>query len=245
MHDAADFFEDVAQIMRGRGRGRDRIHGADFHARGDHAQRQRRVAVHHYLRLAGSRGGNRVFQVEVFLGPVAPGVEQFDIGVDDLLVLLGEDEAHLIPRHPGVEGVDAAQHAQREHVLAAPRVGHIFHALRFHRDLIEPIPRGPDLLAHPRVFGGDGLVPVVAPHAFQQNDAARLDLARAHAAEQNLFIEGDHQIGFVTAIGDPMRGQADTIAAGPGDAARRRLDFGGDDLDGPDAVPHPCRNGPE
>jgi hypothetical protein len=43
---------------------------------------------------------------------------------------------------------------------------------------------------------------------LEQDDAARLEFAGAHAAEQHLLVEGDHQVGLVAAVGDgpePMR----------------------------------------
>ena len=43
---------------------------------------------------------------------------------------------------------------------------------------------------------------MVAPHALQQDRAARLELAGADAAEQHLFVERDDQIRFVAAVGD-------------------------------------------
>ena len=56
MDDAAGTLEHVAQVVRGRGRGSDRVHGADFHSRCEYAQRQRRIAVDHELRLVPRNG---------------------------------------------------------------------------------------------------------------------------------------------------------------------------------------------
>ena len=58
---------------------------------------------------------------------------------------------------------------------------------------------------------------MLAPHALQQDGAAGLEFAGAHAAEQHLLVEGDHQVGLVAAVGDAARADADAVAA-----ARRR-----------------------
>jgi hypothetical protein len=79
---------------------------------------------------------------------------------------------------------------------------------------------------------------VPAPHAFQQDGGAGLQLAGLHAPDQHLFVEGHHQVGLVAAVGDTLAADADANAAGPGHAACRRLDLGRDDLGGPDAVAH-------
>src|ERR1019366_1874250 len=56
--------------------------------------------------------------------------------------------------------------------------------------------------------------------------------------EQHLLVERHHQVGLVAAVGDIAGSDADAVAAGAGDAARGRTDFGWDDLRGPDAVAH-------
>ena len=76
------------------------------------------------------------------------------------------------------------------------------------------------------------------PHALEQDRAAGLELAGTHAADQHLLVERHDQIGLVAAVGDALRADPDPVAARAGDAARRRLDLGRDDLDGPDAVAH-------
>ena len=77
---------------------------------------------------------------------------------------------------------------------------------------------------------------MLAPHVLEQDRRAGLELAGAHAAEQHLLVEGDDEIGLVAAVGHALRADADADAGRAGDAARRRLDLGRDDLDGPDAV---------
>ena len=61
---------------------------------------------------------------------------------------------------------------------------------------------------------------------------------RLHAAEEHLLVEGHDEVGLVAAVGHALRADADADAARAGDAARRGLDFRGDDLGGPDAVAH-------
>ena len=57
-------------------------------------------------------------------------------------------------------------------------------------------------------------------------------------SQQHLLIEGDHEVGGVAPIGDRPLADADPVAAGPLGDPGWRLDFGRDDLDGPDAVAH-------
>ena len=46
VHDAAEAVEDLAQVVRDRSRGRDRVHRAQLHAGGDGPEAERLVAVH-------------------------------------------------------------------------------------------------------------------------------------------------------------------------------------------------------
>jgi hypothetical protein len=141
--------------------------------------------------------------------------------------------------------MDAAEEAEDEHVFAAGRVGNVLHALPLHRDLIQPEALRLELVIDVRVGDGDLGVGVRAPLVLQQDDATGFELLGAVSAEQDLLVEGDHQIGFVAAIGDPLGGHADAVSARPGDAARRRLYLRGDDLDRPNAIAHARRDRPE
>jgi hypothetical protein len=186
--------------------------------------------------------GNCVLDVEIGLGPLVARFQQLQIEVDDPGVLLPEDEADLLTGHIQVEAVDAAEEAEDEHVLAPGWVGNVLHALPLHRDLVQPEALRLELVIDVCVGNGDLGVGVRAPLVLQQNDAARFELLGAIPPEQDLLVEGDHQVGFVTAIGDLLGGHADAVSARPGDAARRRLYLGGDDLDGPNAVAHARRD---
>ena len=115
-------------------------------------------------------------------------------------------------------------------------------AFLLHRRFAHVVAGGDQALVSLDVGLRDIDVRMLAPHAFEKDDAARLELAGAHAAEQHLLVECHHQVGQVAAVGDVLGADADAVAAGAGDAARRRADFGGDDLGGPDAVAHPRRN---
>jgi hypothetical protein len=225
--------------MRHRGRRRDRVHGADLHARGQHAQCERGIAVDHDLRLGGLDGRDGELDVEVVLSPGEPGVEQALVGLDDLAVLLLQREGHLLAPQLDIEAVDAAQHAQHEHVLALAGVGHELQALALQRDLDDAVPVLPQAAEGLGIHGADAGVAVLAPHALQQDDAAALQLTAADAPEQDLFVEGNHQVSLVAAVVDGFRSEPDAVAAGTGDAACRRLDLGRNDLDRPDAVAHP------
>ena len=245
MHDAADLLEHAAQIMRNRSRRRDRVHGADFHARREHAERQRGVAVDHDLRLGAARGRNAIFEVEILLGPVVAGVQQLDVRLNDAGVFLAESDGDLLVPVLAVEAEDIAEDAEREHVLAALGIGHDGLALALHRNFDDLVARLHELLVGLDVGRDDFRVPVLAPHAFQQNGAVGLEFAGANAAEQHLLVEGDHQVGFVAGIGDAAGADADAIAAAAGDAARRRTDFRRDDLLGPHAIAHLRGDRPE
>ncbi len=181
-------------------------------------------------------GRNRVLEVEVRFAPGEARFEQPHVGLDDLLVLLAEGERDLLARELQVEAVDAAQHPEHEHVLAVARIGDQRAALALERDLVDAeaacVQRCRPSRRRTRRSSGR----VLAPHALEQDRGARLELAGAHAAEQHLLVERDDEVGLVAAVGHPLGADADADARGAGDAARRRLDLGRDDLDGPDAV---------
>ncbi len=245
VHDAADALEHVGQVVRHRRRGRDRVHRADVHAGGEHAQRQRGVAVDDDLRLGRPHGRNPVLEVEVLLRPRVARVEQPLIDLDDLRVLLAEREGDLLATELGIQAVQVAQHPEHEHVLALARVGDELVALALERDLVDA---EAGLLQHVDRFdirGDDLRIAMLAPHALEQDLRAGLQLAGAHAAEQHLLVERDDEIGLVAAVGHLLRADADADARGARDAARRRLDLGRDDLRGPDAVAAPRRDAAE
>ena len=122
--------------------------------------------------------------------------------------------------------------------LPRARVVHQLAAALLQRQLDHLVAVAAQRLHRARVGLHDRRVAVAAPHVLEQDDGARFELARLHAAEQHLLVEGDHEVGLVAAVGDGLRADADADAAGAGHAARRRLDLGRDDLDRPDAVAH-------
>ena len=115
-----------------------------------------------------------VAKIEIGLRPLVPGFEQHDVRIDHALVLLAEGEDDLIHRQLQLQAVDVAQHAQGEHVLAALRVGDQGAALPFHRDFAHLVARGHELVVGLDVGRDDLRIGVLAPHAFQQDDAAGL-----------------------------------------------------------------------
>src|SRR5208282_6341111 len=181
-------------------------------------------------------GRDAILQFEIVLGPVIAGVQQFHVRLNDAGVLFAECEGDLFARELQVKAVDIAQHSQCKHVLAAPGVGDDRAALAFHRNFVNLESRRHELVVGLGVGGGDVAVRTLAPHAFQQNNAARLEFAGVDAAEQYLLVEGDHQVGFVAAVGDTTGAQTNAISTAAGDAARGRADFRGDDLHGPDTI---------
>src|SRR5450631_1953994 len=236
MNDAADLFENAAQIMRDRrGRG-DRIHRTDFHAGREHAERQGGVAVDHDLRFAAARCRDAILEVEILLGPVVAGFQQLDVRLDDAGVLLAERERNLFAGDLQVEAKNIAEHPQREHVLAAPGIGDDRLALALHRDFDDLVAGLLKLIVGLDIGRDDFRVPTLTPHAFQQNGAVRLECAGADAAEQHLLVERDYQVGFVAAVGDAAGPQTDAIAAAAGHATGRGTDFRRNDLLGPDAI---------
>ena len=238
MHYAADFFEHVGEVVRGGGSRRNRVHRADFHARRKHAQRQRRVAVGHNLRLGVALGRNTILEIEIGFGPLEAFFHQHHVLLDYALVLLAEGQRDLLARRLQVQAVDTADHAQREHVLAAPRIRHVLAAFHFHGNFVDPITGLDQAIVRLDVRSGDRRIGISTPHAFQQDDAVGLELFVAHPPQQYLLVEGDHQVGFVAAVGHRARSDADAVAARAGHAARRRANFGGNDFRGPDAVAH-------
>ncbi len=199
-------------------------------------ERDGRVAVGHHLRHLALLGRNRVLEVEIRLAPGVPRLEQLHVGVDDRAVLLAEGERDLVPPELQVEAVDAAEHAQHEHVLAAPRIGHQGTALALQRQLDHAV-----AALDERVDGfveglHDRRIAAVPPDVFQEDRGAGLQFAGAHAAQEHLLVEGHDEVGFIAAVGHFLRADADADAAGARHAARRRLDLGRNDLHGPDAV---------
>ena len=238
MHDAADLFEHVGEVVRSRGRRGDRVHRAQFHARGHDAQGQRSVAVGGDLRVFGRGGRDAVTEVEIALRPLITGFEQHHVGVDDALRLLAESERNLLTRRFQVEAVEVAQHAKGEHVLAALGIRRDLVALILHRDFAHVVTGFDEALVGFAVGRRNVEILVLAPHAFKQDDAAGLEFAGTHPSKQHLFVEGHHQIGLVAAVGDVVRADTDAVAAGPGHATGGRTNFRRDDLGGPDAVAH-------
>ena len=94
----------------------------------------------------GSLGRDLVLEVEVGFAPREARFHQPHVRVDDLLVLLAEGERDLVARELQVEAVDAGEHAQHEHVLAAPRVAHQRAALLLQRQVDHA---EPDVVAAP------------------------------------------------------------------------------------------------
>ena len=66
-----------------------------------------------------------------------PASSSAHVDGDDLLVLLAEDARDLLARQLQVEAVDAAQHAEHEHVLAAARIGDQRPAFALQRNLVD------------------------------------------------------------------------------------------------------------
>ena len=58
------------------------------------------------------------------------------------------------------------------------------------------------------------------------------------AAEEDLLVESDDEVGFVAPVGDRAGPEPDAIAARSLRRARWWLDLGGYDLHRPDPVPH-------
>ena len=201
-------------------------------------ERERGVAVDDQLRLRRSFGGDRVAEVEVLLRPRPACLEQFDVLRDHPLVLLGEDGANLLAREPHVQAVEVAEDAEREHVLATARVRDELAALDLHRDLDHAEALVDELLDRLGIRGGDRRIAVLAPHALEHDRRARLELVRPDATEQDLLVERNREIRFITAVGDAALSDADAHATRARDAARRRLDLRRDDLHGPDPVSH-------
>ena len=208
-------------------------------------ERQRRVAVDDDLRLGVLHRGNPVLEVEVLLGPEVTGIEQPLVDLDDLPVLLAERQRDLLAAALHVEAVDVAEHPEHEHVLALARVGDQLAALALQRHLVDAEARFLEHRHRLPVRLDDLRVAVLAPHALEQDLRAGLQLAGPHAAQQHLLVERDDEVGLVAAVGHLLRADADADARGAGDAARRRLDFGGNDLGGPDPVARPRGDGAE
>ena len=199
------------------------------------------IAVLPLTTICGSfdrSAGNRVLEVEVRLAPGEAGLEQLHVGRDDLLVLLAEDARDLVARELHVEAVDAAQHAEHEHVLAAARVGHQRAALALERDLDR---RGSRLRCSDFTrldVRRDDLSDPCARATCSRAGSSRRASARRRArgpsstCSLNATTRSVSSPPLVTAL----RADADPDAARAGDAARRRLDLGRDDLDRPDAV---------
>ena len=214
----------------------DGVHRTDLHARSHHAERQGGIAVDHDLRLSRLDRRNVVLEAEIGFGPGIAGFHQFDIGVDDGSALVVENEGNLLARHLRLEAVDVAEQAEHEHVLAALGIGHQAQAFLFHRNFINLAARCQKVFMGSLIGLDDRRIPVVAPFVFQQNDAALFKFSFAYPAHQDLFVEGDDEVGLVAAVGDVFGADADAVSAGPFDAARGGLDFGRNDFDRPDAV---------
>ena len=243
MHESAHALEALGEVVRrGRG-GRDRVHRADVHAGGEHAERERGVAVAHDLGLGHGARRDAVLEGAGSSRPTRSRQQQALVDLDDLALLLAEGQRDLLVREVEVQCVNAAQHPQHEHVLALARVGDELAALALERHL-QHVVAGLLECGERRKVGLDDLrLAMLAPHVLEQDRGAGLEFAGAYPAQQDLLVERDREVGLVAAIGDLLRAHADADAGGTRDAARRRLDLGRDDLRGPDAVAHLRGNG--
>ena len=80
------------------------------------------------------------------------------------------------------------------------------------------------------------LLRVFGPLALEQHDGARPVGRVGDPPIEHLFVEGDHQVGGLAAVGDLVAAEAHPDARGPGARARRRFDLCRNDLDRPDTV---------
>ena len=129
------------------------------------------------------------------------------------------------------------EHAQHEHVLAAARVGHQRAAFALERNLDHAIAcflratsrsrRMTRRSADPCARATSLSSRIVAPGLSSPARTRPSSTCSLNATTRSVWSPP-----LVTALG----ADADPDAAGAGDAARRRLDLGRDDLDRPDAV---------
>ena len=163
--------------------------------------------------------GIAVLEVEVRLGPGEAGLEQRTLVVDDLRVLLAEDAARSARARAAGRGCRCCTACPSTNMFL-PRRGSVTSARhsRLERNLDDAVA---GLLAASStrldVRRDDRRVAVLAPHALEQDRRAGLQLAGAHAAEQHLLVEGDHEVGLVAAVGDALASRC-----GCGCRSRRR-----------------------
>ena len=180
--------------------------------------------------------------VQIGFSPFVTRRQQREVGVDDALLQFGESEGDLLASDLQVQRVNAPQHAEGEHVFSAFGIGDVFQALALQGYFVDCEAVRRQLVMGLLVGRSDCRVLIGPPFVLQQDDATGLEFIVPDPAQQHLLIEGHYQIGLVATVSDTAGCQANAIAAGAGDAARRRLNFGGNDLDGPDAVSHARRD---
>ena len=187
--------------------------------------------------------GTRYLKSRFASAHAAPASSSATLSVMTFASFLPKMKRDLFAGQVHVEAVEVAEHAQHEHVLALARVCDERAALLLHRHFVDagsPRPAADRASATycSTIFASS----CSRPDALEQDRAARLQFAGVDASQQHLLVERDREVGFVAAIGDLLRTDADAVAAGAGDAARRRLDLGRDDLDRPDAIAHARRD---
>ena len=176
--------------------------------------------------------------IDMLLGIGIAGIEQLDVRLDDLLAFMGEGRGDLLVAELDAAIVDAADHAEYEHVLAAAGVADDLQALDLHRHLLDDQAMLGELLDRRGVLIADLLRRVGGPLVLQQHDGAALVSTVGDAGVQHLLVEGHHQLGLVAHVGDILGADPDAVAGAAGRRTRRGLDLGRDDLHGPDAVTH-------
>jgi hypothetical protein len=164
------------------------------------------------------------------------------IWVDDAFALLCEHEGDLLARQDQVQTVDAAQDAEDVHVLAPVGVGDVLQAELFQGNLGDPESLGDQFVEYLGVRRGDLRIGIAPPLAFQENVAAGFDLVGPKPCQQDLLVERHDQICLIATVCNRLGCHTNSVAAGSGDAPRGGLDFGRDDLHGPNTVPHPRRD---
>src|SRR5450756_1318323 len=177
-------------------------------------------------------------EIEAGCGPFETQPQERDVSLVDLFGFLAERVRDLLFDSLETAVVDVRQQPQCEHVLSLARVLVDGEALLLHRNLDYPI-RLRGKLGERLVPGGPDVgIRVRGPGILEQNYGVAREGAESVAAEKDLLVEGDDEVGFVAPVGDGSSAKADAIAARSLGHSRGWLDLGGDDLHRPDPVPH-------
>ena len=213
MKKTSELQEDLTQVVgNGGGRG-DGVHGRQVHTGGHTPHGDGLVPVHHHVGPVVSRGGHGETEVQVFDSPREARIQELHIPVGDGLLLLPEGVGDLGSSDLEIPVVDVTENAQDPHVLTPPGVVHDLETFLFHGNLDDPVVRTGEFLHGVDPLLLDVLVLVGLPHVLEEDHGVVFQGPEPVPGQENLFVQGHDDGGFVSPVCDGDRSDPDSVPA--------------------------------